>query len=61
MRQNVRYCNVTELILAKQREQEQADKAKMDRSVETFVCLVTLGVIWTVIGLYVAWQEGLLP
>lgn len=61
MRQNVRYCNITELLLAKEREHEEALKAKMNQSIENLAWIITLGVVFTGLALLAAYQEGLLP
>jgi hypothetical protein len=62
-RNNVKHVNITEMILAKQREQQEAEQRKaesVETAIETASLLVALGIILTFLVLLVCYQEGLL-
>lgn len=60
-RGNVKYANITEMLLAKQQEQERAEKQRMDQTAQTMINVTVLGILFTAIILYATWQEGLWP
>jgi hypothetical protein len=60
-RSNIKYVDVAELVLAKQRERdikERERKTHFDQSLDTLAWLIALGISLTVVLLVVAVQEG---
>jgi hypothetical protein len=60
-RNNIRFIDVAELILAKRKEQDamaREQKTHFEQSLDTLAWLIALGISLTVVLLVVASQEG---